>query len=166
METAVPKQRGGGAFCIAPGCTNGFYTAKKSGKNVHFHQLPKKAELSRRWLAALKRKHPPSGPIQRICSEHFRVTDYVVRGSFAEDGSFVQKTTSKLKPDAVPSVFDFSSYSVGQTDRPTAALSTSALQRKDRAQRRTCAAEEQEVMPMSSYITDIAYDIQFLLEGL
>uniref|UniRef100_A0A665VU30 THAP-type domain-containing protein n=1 Tax=Echeneis naucrates TaxID=173247 RepID=A0A665VU30_ECHNA len=88
------------SFCIVPGCSNAYYRVKVSGKVVHFHQLPMtKPEVLRRWLAALKRKDPPVGPGRRVCSDHFIPSNY--------------RITNRLKPDAVPSVFDFSGYSSG-----------------------------------------------------
>lgn len=140
-------KRTGGSFCIAPGCSNEYYRVKESGKSVHFHVVPvNKPNLLRRWLAALKRLNPPVGPGLRVCSDHFVESDYVEEGTFTEDGRFVRRPTNRLKPDAVPSVFNFSTYSVGDTDRPVRSdLSDSALRRRDRAQKRACQAEEQEV---------------------
>lgn len=144
----------GGSFCIAPGCSNEYYRVKS--KDIHFHLFPdpdKKPEAFKRWLAALKRKHPPSGTGQRVCSKHFLESDYLKEGSFTDEGQFVWRTTSRLKPDAVPSIFDFSGYSVGETDRPTTSeLSGSAIGRRDRAHKRACQAEEREV---SCYSTDL-----------
>ncbi|XP_056463747.1 ARL14 effector protein isoform X1 [Gadus chalcogrammus] len=117
-------------FCIAPCCSNEYYRLKESGRIVHFHAIPlKKPEVLRRWLAALKRLSPPMGPARRVCSDHFIEADYIEEGAFAEDGRFVRRPTSRLKPDAVPTIF--------KSD-PGAAL------RRERAQKCACQAEERE----------------------
>ena len=139
-------RRTGGSFCNAPGCSNEFYRLKESGKIVHFHVIPvKKPELLRRWLAALKRLSPPMGPGQRVCSDHFIEADYIEEGAFSEDGRFVRRPTNRLKPDAVPTIFNFSGYSAGDTDRPVRSDPGAALMRRERAQKRACQAEEREV---------------------
>ena len=137
----------GGSFCIAPGCANEFYRVKESGKKVHFHKIPvKRPQLLRRWLAALKRLSPPVGEGLRVCSDHFLSSDYVLEGVFEEDGRFVQRPTNRLMPDAVPSVFDFSGYSAGETDRPAqVAPASPALRRRERARRRAGNVKQQEV---------------------
>uniref|UniRef100_A0A667WSA6 THAP domain-containing protein 1 n=1 Tax=Myripristis murdjan TaxID=586833 RepID=A0A667WSA6_9TELE len=92
---------------------------KNQGKTVHFHALPLKRQVVlRRWLAALKRENPPVSREARVCSEHFVEEDYVEE-RFFESGNLVVRRSNKLKSEAAPSVFDFSSYEVGCTDRPT-----------------------------------------------
>lgn len=142
------KRCKGGHFCIAPGCSNEFYRVKTKNKIVHFHTLPlKRHAVLRRWLAALKRVNPPVSHNARVCSEHFLKEDYVEERVF-ESERLVVRQTNKLKPEAVPSVFDFSSYKVGCTDRPTQSTSASkelAVRREGRAQRRAHVAEQREV---------------------
>ena len=146
-------KRTGGSFCIAPGCSNEYYRVKESGKIVHFHVIPvNKPKLLRRWLAALKRLSPPMGPGQRVCSDHFIEADYIQEGAFAEDGRFVHRPTNHLKPDAVPTIFYFSVYSAGDTDRPVKSDRGAALMRRDRAQKRACQAEEREINLASTTI--------------
>uniref|UniRef100_A0A667WQN1 THAP domain-containing protein 1 n=1 Tax=Myripristis murdjan TaxID=586833 RepID=A0A667WQN1_9TELE len=104
-----PPQR-----CSVPGSL-----VKNQGKTVHFHALPLKRQVVlRRWLAALKRENPPVSREARVCSEHFVEEDYVEE-RFFESGNLVVRRSNKLKSEAAPSVFDFSSYEVGCTDRPT-----------------------------------------------
>ncbi|KAL7392482.1 hypothetical protein ABVT39_025372 [Epinephelus coioides] len=130
----------GGSFCIAPGCSNEFYRLKEGGKLVHFHVLPmRRPQVMRRWLSALKRDSPPVGAGLRVCSDHFLPSDYVEEGGFDESGRFVRWPTNRLKPDSVPSVFDFSQYSVGETDRPLHTDTTDS-------QKRASQAEEREVV--------------------
>lgn len=140
------KRSSSGAYCIAPGCTNGFYTKKEE---VHFHRLPLKDEkLLKAWVISMKRSDPPLNQYARVCSEHFKNDDYVHKMRFDESGCLVQYKTSDLKPGSVPTIFDFSTYAVGNTDRP----STSAAQDNDsvnkrevRATKRVASAAEREV---------------------
>uniref|UniRef100_A0A3B4TS09 THAP domain-containing protein 1 n=1 Tax=Seriola dumerili TaxID=41447 RepID=A0A3B4TS09_SERDU len=91
----------------------------KQRKDCLFLSLPLKRQvLVRRWLAALKRVNPPVSRNARVCSEHFVNEDYVEKMSF-ESSVLVACRTNRLKPEAVPSVFNFSSYKTGCTDIPT-----------------------------------------------
>lgn len=142
------KQRSkGGHFCIAPGCTNEFYRLKAMNKTVHFHHLPlTRKSVLLRWLAALKRKNPPVNSNARVCSDHFLDQDYVEEKVFNESGSLVTRRTNRLKFEAAPTIFNFSSYGIGSTDRPTITVSASKVaMRLKRLQRRTHLAEQREV---------------------
>ena len=159
-------RRTGGSFCIAPGCSNEFYRLKESGRIVHFHVIPvKKPEVLRRWLAALKRLSPPMGPGQRVCSDHFIEADYIEEGAFSEDGRFVRRPTNRLKPDAVPTIFNFSGYSAGDSDIPVRSDPGAALMRSERAQKRACQAEEREVhLASTTRETDKLVQVHSLFE--
>ncbi|XP_037621536.1 protein Wiz-like isoform X1 [Sebastes umbrosus] len=144
-EPKASKRCKGGHYCIAPGCSNEFYRVKKQGKIVHFHSLPLKRQVVlRRWLDALKRENPPVWRGARVCSEHFVNEDYVEERVFDSEALVVRRT-NKLKPEAAPSVFDFSSYKVGCTGGPTQSTSKEvALRRQKRAQRHAHLAEQRE----------------------
>ena len=114
----------GGSHCIAPGCTNYYY--KDSSK--HYHRLPlKNKTLLKAWLQRLKRKDPPVNEYARVCSDHFVPDqDYHRKGMIMPDGSFNFIKTDKLKADAVPTVFEFSTYNPREPDTPSAAARRSA----------------------------------------
>ncbi|XP_068445475.1 protein Wiz isoform X2 [Clinocottus analis] len=116
-------RRRGGHFCIVHGCSNEFYRAKDEGKSVHFHSLPfKRQAVFRRWLAALKREGSSVRRGARVCSEHFVNEDYM-RERVCEEGELVVRRSNKLKAEAAPSVFDFSSPKVVRSAGPTQAAS-------------------------------------------
>ena len=71
------------------------------------------------------------------------------RGWLHWRGSFCCPT-NRLKPDAVPTIFNFSGYSAGDTDRPVKSDPGAALMRRERVQKRACQAEEREVNLASS----------------
>ncbi|XP_075946760.1 protein Wiz isoform X2 [Anarhichas minor] len=145
---AVTRCRGG-HFCIAPGCSNEFYRAKNEGKTVHFHSLPfARHVVLRRWLAALRRGTTPVRRGARVCSEHFVDEDYVGERVF-ESGVLVVRRTNKLKTEAAPSVFDFSSQKVGCAGQDV----TSAVRRKKRARRHAhLAAQRKDLQRFTSLI--------------
>ncbi|XP_047429079.1 transcription factor E2FC isoform X2 [Mugil cephalus] len=105
-QRSIRRQKGG-HYCIAIGCTNEFYRIKAKGKLVHFHKLPlKRSAVLSRWLEALRRENPPMGRGARVCSDHFLEEDYVEEKCF-EAERLVVRRTNRLKPEAVPSVFNF-----------------------------------------------------------
>uniref|UniRef100_A0A3P8XU05 THAP-type domain-containing protein n=1 Tax=Esox lucius TaxID=8010 RepID=A0A3P8XU05_ESOLU len=90
----------------APGCTNKFYTTE----GVHYHVLPlKRQPVLQKWLVAMKHQ---SRPVQKII--------------------FIN-LCSMPQGYPIPSAFNFTGYSVGNTDRPATKTSHSfqpTLQRK------------------------------------
>ena len=64
-------------------------------------RIPANIDLRRKWIAAIKRKNWTPSDKTFICSEHFKLTDYLVLPG---------NSWLKLKPEAVPSKFDFSSH--------------------------------------------------------
>lgn len=136
----------GGSYCIAPGCSNELYRTKASGRDVRYHRLPLKRQQDLvKWLGALKRASPPTAPGFRVCSDHFLPSDYEETCQFDSSGTLVRFRTNRLKSEATPSVFDFSGYSIGQTDRPSQVPTIAANSHKERALKRASQAEEREV---------------------
>lgn len=87
--------------CCVPGCTN--YSAKTDG--IIYHKIPKDSRLRKSWIARIRRENLPLLGNCYVCSSHFD-SDY-----FEVD--LVEKLTGqrrkrKLKPDAVPHIFNFS----------------------------------------------------------
>ncbi len=149
METGsnsseVKRKHGhSGMHCIAPGCTNYFYNKKKG---IHYHRLPVgNKTLLKKWLQNLKRADPPVHSHSRVCSSHFLPEDYVLAGSFTESGEYQRTRTNKLNPDAVPTVFDFSQYSLGETDCPASQKTPVSTARADRRRKRKQQQDQQEV---------------------
>ena len=62
----------------------------------------------------------PSAKSARVCSDHFVDADYKRKDTYDEQGHLVKKKTLFLVKEAVPSVIDFSAYTVGSTDFPLA----------------------------------------------
>ena len=89
-------------------------------KKVHYHRLPlANKPLPNVWLSKMKLARPPKLEHARICSDHFTTQAYESRGTFDDSGRFLMKQTSTLKATAVPTLFDFSGYSQGNTDAPS-----------------------------------------------
>ncbi|CAG5887278.1 unnamed protein product [Menidia menidia] len=142
MESNKRHQKGG-HFCIAPGCSNIYYKVKSEGKNIHFHSLPLRRQVVlQRWLTALKQDSSKVSRTARVCSDHFIEEDYLEEKVFESD-ALVTRRTNRLKSEATPSVFDFST--IGSSGNPTQSTSKdTAVHHKEREQRRTILAEQRE----------------------
>lgn len=117
LELQDKRNLKGCHHCIVPGCKNEIYTAKAEGKHVHFHILPHKRKIVQiRWLATLKRKSPPVNTRSRVCSDHFLEEDYIQEKTFESD-KIVVRRTNRLKPEAVPSVFNSTAFDLCSTGR-------------------------------------------------
>ncbi|XP_031555107.1 uncharacterized protein LOC116292014, partial [Actinia tenebrosa] len=87
--------------CCVPECTN--YSTKT--KDVSYHKIPKDLQIQKAWISRLRRANLPPLKNCYVCSEHF------------EDGCFEsdlmeqligEKRKRRLKADAIPSIFNFS----------------------------------------------------------
>ena len=129
---------------MAPGCHN-----THNNKSVYFQRLPLDRKiLFKRWIANTKLNNPPISKHSRICSAHFE-TDCNGRDLRAE--LLGTKPMHRLKEDAVPTIFDFSTYNTNNTDVPSTSglsLTNTGTQNKeqgDRLKRRSANKELQEV---------------------
>ncbi|XP_069704859.1 uncharacterized protein [Periplaneta americana] len=79
--------------CCANGCTN----RRVKGGNIQFFTFPfKDQERLKKWIAAVRRRNFLPTRHSRICSEHFRKEDYLVRPNI---------NVPRLNSSAVPSIF-------------------------------------------------------------
>ena len=81
--------------CVAFGCTNRA-TPTSADNGVHFHRFPNDEVRKDEWTRAIRRENFKPTQNSRICSDHFIIDDYFVKG----DGTFC------LNKDAIPSVFE------------------------------------------------------------
>ena len=130
-----------GVHCMAPGCTNWYYKCKEKT----FHRLPTNESQRKQWLQKLKLASPPSAKSARVCSAHFVDADYKTKDTYDEQGHLVKKKTSFLVKDAVPSVIDFSTYTFGSTDFPSAKSTKTQELPETRSVRRKRRAETVQV---------------------
>ena len=104
--------------------------------------------MVKRWIANTKLKNPPISKHSRICSAHFE-PDCYERDLRAE--LLGTKPMHRLKGDAVPTIFDFSTYNTNNTDLPSTSglsvtnIGTQSKERGDRLKRRSANKEVQEV---------------------
>ena len=87
--------------CCVPGCTN--YSA--TTENVSYHKIPKDPSLKNAWIACLRRDNLPPLENSYVCSDHFEKECFE---SNLREQLTGQKYKRKLKRDAVPSCFSFS----------------------------------------------------------
>jgi hypothetical protein len=90
-------------YCIVYGCKN-----SGNEKGVSFHHFPKDEVLKKKWVARIRRGlcNKPISNTMRVCSSHFVQEDY--QFDVGLDYGIPSKR-KKLKEDAVPSVFSFTS---------------------------------------------------------
>ena len=94
-----------GVFCMDPSCSN-----RVKQNSINFHRLPIKnfIKLQKR-LNNMKLKNSSNLKYCKLCSKHF-TEEYCERDLRSELLGI--KKQVKLKNDAVPTLFDFSSYNM------------------------------------------------------
>ena len=94
-------------FCNLHGRTRGRCHGVYLCSEYLCFRFPLNPNLKKLWAKAIRRKnwHPKSW--ERVCSAHFDVDDYIIRGS-----------RKLLKQNAVPSKFNFPSYLQPKKSRP------------------------------------------------
>ena len=88
--------------CCVPGCTN--YSAKST--NISYHKIPKDPQLRKAWISDLRRENLPPLKNCYVCSEHFDNESF--KSDFIEQ-LIREKKRKRLKADAIPSIFTFTS---------------------------------------------------------
>ena len=90
----------------------------------------------------MKLAKPPAVASARVCSDHFVDENYQRKVAVDKDG--IQQTirTVHLVKDVVPSVFDFTGYRYGETDRTT-------THNPRRTERRQQTRESRRSIPVS-----------------
>ncbi|XP_077861527.1 THAP domain-containing protein 1-like, partial [Saccoglossus kowalevskii] len=86
--------------CCVPECPKAGYRIQ-DGRKVSFHKIPSREQIRLKWIHAIKRdpgKHFTISKHTKVCSLHFHEDDFTV-DQFP--------INHKLRPNAVPSVFDF-----------------------------------------------------------
>ena len=104
--------------CIAFGCSNNSQNKKDSTSSVSFFRFPlKNHQLLKQWLDHLNRKYEPTENT-RLCSEHFEANcfegDLFHKFSSALESKIPRR---KLKPDAVPTIFEKSTEKMPSKER-------------------------------------------------
>ncbi|KAL1500887.1 hypothetical protein ABEB36_006308 [Hypothenemus hampei] len=83
--------------CVIPQCRNS--SEKTASPNATYQRFPSKEKMRRRWLRSIQGTFVDfeldSTISQRVCSDHFEITDFLVQKS--------GKTI--LQPDAIPTIF-------------------------------------------------------------
>lgn len=90
-------------ICAVYGCYSGSTTGSRQG--VKFFRFPKDKNTLKKWISACKRKDEVKVKSARVCSKHFKESDYkqACRIKKEESGSSPRKCRL-LHPRAVPSL--------------------------------------------------------------
>jgi hypothetical protein len=137
--------------CCAFGCKSGYKGhSVTAGIRLTFHSFPRDKDLCVKWVRAISRKDFTPSKYSRVCSLHFRDTDFIE----AHDDS--NSTRNKkyanaqlecryLRKDAVPSIFpnapSYMSSHAADTTRGSASAATASGRREHEAQRLENLAE-------------------------
>lgn len=96
-------------YCIAFNCESNSRKAKPNEleERIAYFRFPKKRTLRNRWVDRIRRKNWKPAQSSRLCSRHFEDSCFVHNPAVLRSiGWLVQRP--RLKPDAVPTIFDFS----------------------------------------------------------
>ncbi|KAK2558915.1 THAP domain-containing protein 2 [Acropora cervicornis] len=121
--------------CCVPGCTN--YSAKST--NISYHKIPKDPQLRKAWISRLRRENLPPLKNCYVCSEHF--DNECFESDFMEQ-LIGEKKRKRLKVDAIPSIFTFTS--------PTAVSSKRRATTENRIERKRQKETLENILAPSS----------------
>lgn len=135
--------------CCAFGCKSGYdsqHPTDASGVRVTFHSFPQDNEVRQKWIRANPRKDFVPSKHSRMCSLHFRASDFVEQPQDSNarrrkklgDGQQLKCRYMYLKKDAVPTVFLYApSYLTSPASTPRrSATAASASSRREQDQRK------------------------------
>ena len=86
-------------YCTAVGCNNNQLS------NTTFHRYPKDPELRRQWLERAGRSGWKPSTTSVLCGEHFDRDCFNVMDTHSD---LNLRTKKSLKPDAIPTIFNYS----------------------------------------------------------
>lgn len=93
-------------YCVSYGCKN----LQDPRNPISFHTFPfKRPEILKKWVHVMRRENWQPSKHSRLCSDHFKESDYLVRPGC---------TVNLLKPDAVPSIFNFPKHLLQKEEKP------------------------------------------------
>ncbi|KAH8010170.1 hypothetical protein HPB51_025605 [Rhipicephalus microplus] len=106
MSSGV-KRKASQTHCFAPGCSSGYVTARKSGRQVSLFSVPKDPERFKVWQRAVPRADKPLEATSVLCELHFD-EQYLVRFfTHTINGETVRipRDRPKLTDNAIPTVY-------------------------------------------------------------
>lgn len=63
--------------CSVAACPNNWVKTKKSGVQIIYHNFPKDSTICELWKKQCKRHDTINSKNARVCSDHFKATDYI-----------------------------------------------------------------------------------------
>ena len=123
--------------CCVPVCKTG-YRSNTCAEKISLFKLPKDTALRQQWLRAIPRKYWNPTDSHRVCAKHFHDEDFVVTSN---DSRIDRRNArldqilerSRLKPEAVPRIFDnLPAYLSSNThERSTNCTSTARMEKEN-----------------------------------
>ncbi|XP_044184354.1 uncharacterized protein LOC122964679 [Acropora millepora] len=134
--------------CCVPECTN--HSAKT--KLVSYHKIPKDSKLKKTWISRLRRDNLPTLENCYVCSDHFQSECFQTDLREQLTG---ERGRRRLKSDAVPSIFNFST-----SNRPSKRRSTTELRSLQKQRKQTVRELLISTNPSSASAVNEDIDIQ------
>lgn len=106
MSSGV-KRKASQTHCFAPGCSSGYVSARKSGRQVSLFSVPKDPERFKAWQRAVPRADKPLEATSVLCELHFD-EQYLVRFfTHTINGETVRipRDRPKLTDNAIPTIY-------------------------------------------------------------
>lgn len=90
--------------CAVYGCcaTNNKHMNKSGNSDITYHSFPKENKLCKQWIFLCRRKDKFNLKTARICSQHFKRSDFFIDPLYEQYGIVLKKT--RLNVGAVPSL--------------------------------------------------------------
>ncbi|KAM4629489.1 uncharacterized protein ACJ7VT_001783 [Polymixia lowei] len=102
VNTTKGQQRND--YCSVPQCL----VSSRFWPSVSFHPFPADEDSRKKWLVNIRRESLKTASYTKVCSFHFKNSDYVGEG-----------TQRRLKQHAVPSLFNWNDYGQTEPDEET-----------------------------------------------
>ncbi|GFS14588.1 THAP domain-containing protein 1 [Elysia marginata] len=141
--------------CVVRDCSNRQYklndaSSSDRSEDITFHYFPSKVELRTKWLTAIKRENFTPAPTSRVCSKHFKPSDFK---------PFTRSQQRRiLKDTAVPSIFDFPGHLRVEEPEPDEPKDEAPRQGLPAVQLRVQSPEENREACVRSQRAAIAHD--------
>ncbi|XP_033728274.1 THAP domain-containing protein 5-like [Pecten maximus] len=141
--------------CAAFNCSN------RTGQKISLFTFPKDTKLRNEWTKRLKRKDYVPSDYSRLCQMHFTPESFTKDPRITSSIGFKPKLI-RLKPDAVPTIFDFSTPKSRSQDARTPESDSLSEETLSRKRSRSRAIQKRRRLEVLAEITDLYQDDNYV----